>query len=421
MILDRWAGAELTEKLATYRVVSVVGCRQSGKTTLLLNAPLPNLSFHSLDTQSTFDEARTDPAFFVRRRDASVMVIDEVQKVPQLIGEIKYVVDRNPAKGQYIISSSADYRKLPQANESLAGRAGFVRVRTFSEAEKRQKKPGFLKSLFEGKLPLSLSFECSKPMVLGLAIEGGFPEVLGLPSAEARTSWFTDYLANQVLLDLRNQWGVRKKNTIEEVIKSVAIYSSRELTKATLAADFKVAWATLDTYFSAIEAMYLADLVPGWAKKDYDRPGQTPKPFMTDSGLMAHLLKVYQPEDILDNNERSQNEGGKLVETWVYNQLASEADLHPAWSLNYLRTRRHEIDFVLTDENGRLLGIEVKAGESVASDDFQHLRWLQELVGAENFIGVILYSGDRVRSGGNGCYALPMSALWSDFEQWEPR
>ncbi len=182
-----------------------------------------------------------------------------------------------------------------------------------------------------------------------------------------------------------------------------------------------MAWATLDTYFSAIEAMYLADLVSGWAKKDYDRPGQTPKPFMTDSGLMAHLLKVYQPEDILDNNERSQNEGGKLVETWVYNQLASEADLHPAWSLNYLRTRRHEIDFVLTDENGRLLGIEVKAGESVASDDFQHLRWLQELVGAENFIGVILYSGDRVRSGGNGCYALPMSALWSDFEQWEPR
>ena len=420
MLIERWANAELLSKLSTNRVVSVVGCRQSGKTTLLLNAPLQHTRFLSLDTQATFDEAKSDPSFFVRRQSPTTLIIDEIQKVPQLIGEIKYRVDRDPDKGQYIISGSSDYRKLPQANESLAGRAGFVRVRTFSEAEKRRCSPGFLQNLFEKKFPSDKTFECNKPLVLSAAIHGGFPELQTLSDIDGRTSWFTDYLSNQVLLDMRDQWGVRKKNTIAEVLKAAAIFSSREMVKSTLAADFNIAWKTLDTYFSAIEAMYLVDMVPGWAKKDYDKPGLTPKPFMTDSGLMAHLLHIYSPDDILNNNEKSQNEGGKLVETWVYNQLASEVDLHSPWNIHYFRSRRHEIDFLVTNEKGHVLGIEVKAGESVASDDFQHLRWMQERLGEEHFTGVILYSGDQVRSGGRGCFALPMAALWSNFSTWTP-
>lgn len=419
MLVERWANAALLSKLTTHRIVSVVGCRQSGKTTLLLNAPLPHAKFQSLDIQSTFEEARTDPSFFVRRKNPMTLVIDEIQKVPQLIGEIKYNVDRDPTKGQYIISGSADYRRLPQANESLSGRAGFVRVRTFSTAEKRGIGPGFLQNLFDHRLPLSLSLECDKFQVLSEAIRGGFPEVVAFSDIDSRTSWFADYVSNQVILDMRDQWGVRKKNMIHEVLKSAAIFSSREMRKAVLATNFKVAWQTLDTYFSAIEAMYIVDMVPGWAKKDYDRPGISPKPFMTDSGLMANLLHIYSPDDILNNNERSQNEGGKLVETWVYNQLAPEIDLYPAWSIHYFRSRRHEIDFLVTNEKGHVLGIEVKAGESVASDDFEHLCWMKELMGAENFTGIILYSGNRVRAGAQGCFALPMSALWSDFSQWE--
>lgn len=417
MILERWAREELLQKLKTSRVVSVGGCRQSGKTTLLLNAPLANPDFRSLGSALVFEEARSDPVFFVRRHKADVMVIDEVQRVPQLVGEIQFAVDRDPGKGQYVVSSSSDCRKLPQAHESLDGRTGFVRVRTFSEAEKRQKKPGFLKALFDGKRPLSLSLECSKPQVLSLAIQGGFPAVQDLEDPDARTRWFADYLAGKVSFDLQNQWGLRKKNVIKKVLKSAAVYSSRELTKSALASDFKVAWATLDTYFAAIEALYLVDSVSGWAETDCDRPGHAPKPFMTDSGLMAHLLKIFRPEDLLENCERLQNEGGKLVETWVYNQLAAEADLHPAWSIQYFRSRHHEIDFLVTDEAGRLLGIEVKVSESVASEDFRQLRWMQKLVGPENFSGVVLYAGDRVRSEGNGFYALPMSAMWSDFEE----
>lgn len=418
MIIPRWANNELLTQLETHRVVSVIGCRQSGKTTMLLTAPLDNIKFQSLDVQTNFSAAITDPSYFVRRDASEILVIDEIQKVPQLIGEIKFQVDRNPAKGQYIISGSSDYRKLPQANESLAGRAGFVRVRTFTEAEQRGMNPGFLQALFDGLLPLSLKLECSKHMILDAAIRGGYPETLSIKTKAARSRWYKSYLQNQVLLDMKAQWDTRKMPLCEKVMECAAIFSSRELKKASLANQFAVAWQTLDKYWSAIEAMYLVDMVQGWTKKDYDRPGSSPKGFMTDSGLMAHYLHIHSAEIVLEDNEKSQNEGGKLVETWVYNQLIPEVDLHPTWELNYFRSRSHEIDFLITNETGHIVGIEVKASESVCSDDFRHLKWFQELVGKNHFKGFILYTGSEVRSGGNGLFALPMSALWSDFSKW---
>ncbi len=121
--------------------------------------------------------------------------------------------------------------------------------------------------------------------------------------------------------------------------------------------------------------------------------------------------------NFLNSSEKSQNEGGKLIETWVYNQLMPEIDLHPLWKIYYFRSRTHEIDFLITDQKGKMLGIEVKAGESVSGDDFRHLHWFQERFGKEKFTGIVLYSGSSVRSGGKGCFALPMSAMWSDFSE----
>ena len=78
MLIERWANTELLTKLSTNRVVSVVGCRQSGKTTLLLNAPLQHTRFLSLDTQATFDEAKSDPSFFVRRQSPTCQASSEL-------------------------------------------------------------------------------------------------------------------------------------------------------------------------------------------------------------------------------------------------------------------------------------------------------------------------------------------------------
>ena len=278
IMIPRWATNELLRQVKNYRVISVIGCRQSGKTTLLLNAPLAQAKFLSLDEKINFDEAKSDPSFFVRHPKSTTLIIDEVQKVPSLIGEIKYQVDRNPEKGQFIISGSADYRKLPQANESLAGRASFVRVRTLCEAEQRKMPPGFLEALFKGLLPLSLDFECNKELVLSAAIRGGYPELITQQDIHSRSGWFSSYVDNQVLLDMREQWDTRKLNVSKSVLESAAILSSRELNKKALATQSGIAWKTLDTYWSAITSMYLVDMVDGWAKKITTGPGNHRNP-----------------------------------------------------------------------------------------------------------------------------------------------
>ena len=413
-ILPRWTKTTLESALNTYRVVSIVGCRQSGKTTLVKHGcPKPN-QFKSLDSASTLQSAREDPAFFVRRAPKTTLVIDEIQKAPSLIGEIKLKVDDNTEKGQYVITGSADYRKLPHANESLAGRIGFVRVRNFTEAELLSRPAGLLVRLFAEDIPYSCSKEdCNKRRILSLAEKGGFYEAQTL-SADSRFDWYKSYIHQQTLLDMRNLWGNKRKDLIAESLLFLAAYSSKPLVNRAIAQKMNTSWVTVGNYLSALEAMYLVDIVPAWTMCDYDRPGQAPKIFMTDTGLMCTLLGIHNAQDRIEDPDFSQNEGGKLVETWAYNQLISEVELHTRWTLHHFRSKRHEIDFLITDENNNLLAIDIKSSESVNAEDFRHIRWFQELRGKENCIGIVFYSGSEVRSFGGRCYAIPFASLWTD-------
>lgn len=419
--IPRWSEARVLRSLQTHRIASVVGARQIGKTTMILNADLPRAEFVSLDTQRELEQAAADARFFLRRHaKARPLVIDEVQKAPQLIGEMKYCVDRNADKGQFLITGSADFRKLPQANESLAGRVAFTRVRSFAEAEARGCPPAFLSSLFAGKLPFQSDFgDFSKERLFELVLKGGYPELLSVRDPAERSDWFRSYLSQQILLDIRDQWGVRKKDLLETLMQMTAIFSSKLLVKQAFSGQLAVSWKTLDSYLSALEASYMADLLPGWAMKDYDRPSATPKIFSADSGLMASLLGIFTPGDAIDDAMKSANEGGKLAETWVYNQLAPEVDLQPLWRMWHLRTKAHEIDFLIFDEKQRCIAIDAKSSESVNSGDFRHLHWFRELYGPDRVTGIVLYSGSELRSCGDGCYAVPVPALWAPEREWE--
>lgn len=213
VVIPRWASRIVRQGLASHRVVSVVGARQSGKTTLLRAENFPQGAFVSLDQQQVLSDVKTDCAFFLRRyARAYPLIVDEIQKAPELVGEIKYVVDRNPSKGQFIITGSADYRKLPHANESLAGRVACARVRTFAEAEARQCEPFFLRGLFDGLLPLDAEFgDFCKAQFCELLLKGGYPELMDVGDPQQRTLWFDSYVKQQIILDMRNQWGGAKE------------------------------------------------------------------------------------------------------------------------------------------------------------------------------------------------------------------
>ena len=148
MMIPRWALNSHHSALKTQRIAVVVGPRQCGKTTMVENANISNSEFISLDIDSNLQSARRDPSFFIAQHRNHCLMIDEIQKAPGLIGEIKYAVDHDERPGQFVLIGSSDYRKLPHANESLAGRVDFIRLRTFSTAEKMGQKPIFLSCRF---------------------------------------------------------------------------------------------------------------------------------------------------------------------------------------------------------------------------------------------------------------------------------
>ncbi len=358
--------------------------------------------------------ARNDPRFFVRQAQGICLIIDEIQKAPSLISEVKRCVDADSRPAQFVLTGSADYRKLPSADsaDSLAGRVIITRLRTLSHAEQLGAHPVFLKNCFDRVFPAQGKIEpCSRKIIYEAAIRGGYPQTIGF-DAEQRSMYFKSYLEAQILHDFTKTWNFRRYKDLELLLKIFAIYSSKPLNMLEICRKVSGSAVTLTSYLNALQAMYLIDALPAWESKDYKIGSKTPEIFLSDSGLMAHLLGIHSPEDLLCSHEKMANEGGKLVETWAYAQIMPEVDLHPLWSIRHFRNKNHqEIDFLIGDERGRLLGLEIKSAESINSDDFKHLKWFSEKV--PNFTGIVLYAGADIISIGNGLYAVPFSALWA--------
>lgn len=413
-MIPRWALASLQKTLTSQRIASVVGPRQCGKTTLVENAHIARSVFYSLDIQANLQAAKQDPSFLIEQHRGRCLIIDEIQKAPTLIGEIKYAVDHNSEPGQFVLTGSSDYRSLPHANESLAGRVDFVRLRTFSTAERRQAQPNFLQRLLLQDLHFDIdSSTCGKQVALMETIRGGFPRQIFDVDEESRARWYASYLEQQILLDMKEQWTIRKEDVMRSLFPYLAAYSSKPLNVQGMSTQLGTSWRTLASYINVLKAMFLVDEVPAWTFKDYDAPGKAPKLFLTDTGLMSHIQRIHNEDQLLsDPSERASDQVGKLIETWVYNQLMPEIDLHPLWSLHHFRSKSHEIDFLLTDEHGALLGLEVKASQSINQDDFRHLKWFGEQRLDHPFTGAVLYAGDSILSFGNNCYAVPFAAFW---------
>jgi predicted AAA+ superfamily ATPase len=137
--------------------------------------------------------------------------------------------------------------------------------------------------------------------------------------------------------------------------------------------------------------LYLVERVPPWTKTIYDRIGKRDKLFMTDTGIMGHLMH-WTKEKVLVDGAAS----GILLETFVFTQLAAliEASTESYQLFHYRDKLHREIDFIIEDTNGKIAGIEVKAGTAVSNDSFEHLRWFKKNLAKEKpFIGIVFYTG----------------------------
>ena len=404
-LYKRWAVTTVNDALSIWRSVFISGVRQCGKTTLARQA-LPEGDFRTLDDSALFDIAENDPAGFVKRRDGSVMIIDEVQKAPKLLPEIKRILDADNAKGQYLLTGSADIKTLPAVTESLAGRMGTIRLRPLACAEMAGGKPDFLERAFAADFP-SVVKGFDKATVLEIAFRGGYPEALDM-SRTAKRLWFKSYLDSLLLHDIRKLMDVRAYAILRKMMELLLARSSKFFSENEVMAALGIGHETFTRFLSILKTLYLVDEVEPWTSSDYGATGKRSKYFASDTGMMAAMLNWKIDEVNLDGDR-----SGKIVESWVYNQIAPLADINPDFTIRQFRdNRKREIDFMVESGDGRTLGIEVKAGSAVGKSDFAHLAWFRDNLAREGgFLGIVLYTGDHTLPFGKNLYAVPIGAI----------
>ncbi len=407
----RWAKGVVENALKVRRIVFISGERQCGKTTLTKQVRPSGAIWRTLDDSKLLKLALQDPAFFVQH-DRGTMVIDEIQKAPLLIGEMKQVVDQHNRKGQFLITGSAGVYDSPLVKESLAGRVKNVRLHTLTEGEIQGIKPHFLAKAFAREFPGQIT-GYDKQSILELALRGGFPEVIKL-NHTARREWHQEYVQTILDHDLRSlpDVHIRRASALKALLEVLAAWSSKYMSLSGICTSLEISKPTVLDYISLLERLYLIERIPSWIKDDYERVKKTDKVYMADPGLMASILRWHFDDIALDADRY-----GKLIETMVAKELAVLVGLDAQYSLYQYRDRQdHEIDFLVENEKQEILGIEVKGGSHVSRDDCKHMRWFKDkLPAAKKFTGIILYTGENTLSFGDGMFALPMAALWTNF------
>lgn len=415
LMYDRHITPLLLEALADTPVVLLNGARQAGKSTLAqsLREATPR-RYLTLDDHTTLAAARSDPAGFIAALGGPV-VIDEIQRAPDLFLAIKAAVDRErgspQSAGRFLLTGSANVMLLPALADSLAGRMEIVSLTPLSGAE-LAREPAFNRAdwLFDGNLGAGPLPPCDRAFFIDLLLKGGFPEAVARSTPRRREAWFDSYLQAVLQRDVRELANLEQLTEMPNLLQLLAHRSATLLNFAELSRSSGLAQTTLKRYFTLLETLFLLHRLPAWERNPAKRLVKAPKVFLPDSGLLGHL--TGHTVDIVD---AAPGLPGGLAETFVAGELLKHlAFSRRGLSLWHYRTQTGtEVDFLLEDRHGHLSGIEVKAAATVDGKDFKGLRHLQETEPERFRRGIVLYTGRELVAFGNALFAVPMSAWWA--------
>ena len=406
----RWMVKGLKNALNNRRVVIVSGARQTGKTTLTEQIKAPGFEFRSLDDTDFLDLALADPKGFVKT-SAQTLVIDEIQKAPKLIPEIKMIVDKDNRNGQFLLTGSVNLQTLPTSTESLAGRVKNIRLHPLTIGEILKTKPKFLERAFNMDFPTIIG-GYDKRAIFDFAFRGGYPEAVRAKDFNERREWHKDYIKTLIDYDLADIANIRRKDALERLLLALAGWSSKFMDMNAIGASLSLTKATLDSYINWLLSLFIFEKVSPWLKTDYERVGRKSKLYATDTGLLTSILN-WRIDEVMLNVDRS----GKLMETFAFQELAAQIGLESRYSLYQYRDReKREIDFIVERDDGAILGIEVKAGHNVSLKDFAPQEWFRDNIirNKKPYIGIVLYSADRTIQYSDNFLAVPIAALWAE-------
>ncbi|GAB1693823.1 ATP-binding protein [Krasilnikovia sp. M28-CT-15] len=407
-LLPRRAAAQVGAALSDTRVVLISGPRQAGKSTLVRMVAGDRLGERrDLDRPQDRAAALSDPVGFVE--SPGLLVIDEIQRAPELLLAIKSSVDDDPRPGRYLLTGSSRLFGMIAAPDALPGRMETVELWPFSQGEIDGESDGFIDAVFRTGPGLRHESAVSRGDYAARIVRGGLPEAVSRTDGRRRGRFFDSYVQALIDRDVRQLSDIQHKGQLRTLIRLLAARSGTIIAAGALESALGLSRPTIARYLQALDEIFLVKRIPGWSRNLGTRATATPKLIFVDSGIAAHELSL-DARALL----RPGAPFGPLLESFVLSELARQL----SWSnqlANLYHYRDHskfEVDAVLENRHGHVVGIEVKAASTVGPDDFRGLRRLADRLGDDFIAGIVLYTGASTLPFGTRLRAMPVSALW---------
>ena len=374
--------ATLRRAASQYPILTVTGPRQSGKTTLVRNL-LQSHDYVSLEAPDIREFALQDPRGFLGQFSGGV-VLDEVQRAPDLFSYIQGMVDSRDEAGRFVLTGSQNFLLLQQVAQSLAGRTAIFHLLPFSQAELHGRTPMPLDDVGR-KVPRRKSQEQALYQTL---FAGSYPRIhdKGLDPQE----WLRNYYQTYIERDVRSIVNVGDIEAFSRFVRLCAGRTGQLLNLSSLGADCGVTHTTASRWLSVLEASFIVYLLRPHYRNFSKRLVKSPKLYFLDTGLLCYLLRIRSADDLISHASK-----GAVFETFVLTELLKtffnqglEPDIH-FWR----DSSGNEVDLII-NRGSELVPVEIKSGETIASDFFKGLQFWRALPGQAEAPATLVYGGD---------------------------
>lgn len=381
MYIKREIETTIDSMLKQGKVVLVTGARQVGKTTMLQNHLGSSFEYVSMENPREYQLAKQDAVLFFNTKNFP-LIIDEVQRVPELFSTVKWIVDQSNEKGRIVLTGSQTYHLMKGVSESLAGRIRILEMPSLSLRElvwaNSAPKPYVPAQIQSSKRATDMD-------IWDIIHRGSMPEL-----QEESVDWdsfYSDYVAAYLERDVRDLINVRDESKFYSFMVACAARSGQLLNATDIGNAIDIDSKTVKAWLSVLQASNIVRIIePFWPNVD-KRLTKTPKLFFMDTGLVCHLTRWTTSEQL-----RNGAVAGHVFETFVVSEILKSymnagANLHDVWF--YRDSKKREIDLII-QEGHTLHPVEVKTSATVGSSAVKNFGCLEKLSGYEVGFGHVV-------------------------------
>ncbi len=403
--IPRWMETKLAEALESNPVVVLTGPRQVGKSTLLEQADFfKDWRYVTLDDADALEQAKEDPKGLLAEDKPTI--IDEVQRCPELLLTVKYLVDKTRRQRKFVLSGSGNVSLRKAPRETLAGRARYLHLTGFGYREfQSQSAQGVFEQVWEGK-EIKTSDVGSDADIMQAVWRGCLPGVVLAGNQKIALERMSSYVDTFIQRDIQDLVKIRHPERFRHLMELLAKATGWESVQEELASSCGETRTNVSRYMSLLRDTNVLYELKGYSIKG-ERSYKQAKYFWFDSGVASFLSGIHSPRGIKKDNVK-----GKYFENFVFQQILSWASLRMiAPELRYWKPKSEgaEVDFVIRSGD-KVIGVEVKASKQLSFGDTRSMR--EFLKGhPEAGPGIIVYAGDKIYPIATNIYAVPVTVF----------